>query len=177
MSLVMTVSEREAFLAEVRCGVLAVAEPDGGVIASPVWYDYEPGGNISFFLADPSRKLRAIDHSGRATLTVQDEGDVQGTGRPPRYVTVSGPVVENRPVDLSTDAEEGWASMVRYLGEEGGLRYMERGGESFFHDEPPEAPTEDRLVRLRPERWFTKHYGKAGDKWDEMVGIEGAADL
>ena len=45
-TLTMTRSECQAFLAEVHVGILAVAEPGRGPIASPVWYGYTPGGPI-----------------------------------------------------------------------------------------------------------------------------------
>jgi nitroimidazol reductase NimA-like FMN-containing flavoprotein (pyridoxamine 5'-phosphate oxidase superfamily) len=46
MSVAMTPKEREAFLAAVRVGVLAVAEEGRGPLTVPVWYSYEPGGEI-----------------------------------------------------------------------------------------------------------------------------------
>lgn len=170
----MSTTERELFLAEARNAILSIAEADGGTIASPVWYLYEPGGDITMHLNDPSLKLQALQRAGRATLTVQDEGDVRGTGKPLRYVSVTGPVVEDRPFDLEADGAEIWTTITRYLGEETGQRYVDRGGESYFLGLEISMP---RVVRLRPERWFTRDYGKAGNKWDEIVGVPGASDL
>ena len=45
MSLVMTVEEREAYLADLHVGVVSVAGADGRApLAVPVWYRYEPAG-------------------------------------------------------------------------------------------------------------------------------------
>lgn len=169
----MSVSEREAFLAETRSAVLSIAEPDGGTVASPVWYLYEPGGDITMHLNDPSVKLRALQQSGRATLTVQDEGDILGTGRPPRYVSVTGSVVEDRVFDLDVDGMEIWTAITRYLGMEIGQRYIDKGGESYLVGDSDVAMP--RVIRVRPERWFTRDYGKAGEKWDDIIGVSGAS--
>lgn len=170
----MSTTERELFLAETRNAILSIAEESGGTIASPVWYLYEPGGDITMHLNDPSLKLRALQRAGRATLTVQDEGDIRGSGKPLRYVSVTGSVVEDRPFDLKSDGAEAWTTITRYLGEEAGQRYVDKGAEAYFLGEEASMP---RVVRLRPERWFTRDYGKAGTKWDEIVGVQGAADL
>ena len=39
----MTGEEREAFLADVHVGVLAIDEPGRGPLALPVWYQYDDG--------------------------------------------------------------------------------------------------------------------------------------
>ena len=46
----MTRDEREAFLTEPRVGVLSVASDDDRrpPLTVPIWYDYQPGGNITF---------------------------------------------------------------------------------------------------------------------------------
>jgi hypothetical protein len=170
----MSVSARERFLASNRNGVLSIAEPDGGVVASPVWFLYEPGGDITLHLSDPSLKLTALQRASTATLTVQDEGDITGSGRPPRYVSVTGPVIEDRAFDLEVDGEEIWQSIVKYLGAEIAQRYVDLGGEGYLTGDGPAMP---RVVRIRPRRWFTRDYGNGGEKWDEIVGINGAAQL
>ena len=41
---IMTIQERESFLAEARVGVLGVAAGSGrGTVLVPVWYHYRPG--------------------------------------------------------------------------------------------------------------------------------------
>ncbi len=43
----MTPAEREAFLEEVHIAVVTVADDDGrGPLAIPLWYGYQPGGEI-----------------------------------------------------------------------------------------------------------------------------------
>ena len=51
MDLRMTRAEREAFLADVHVGVLSIAEPGRGPLAAPIWYGYEPGGEIWLMIA------------------------------------------------------------------------------------------------------------------------------
>jgi nitroimidazol reductase NimA-like FMN-containing flavoprotein (pyridoxamine 5'-phosphate oxidase superfamily) len=46
MRLSMTHAERDAFLAGVHVGVLSIPEPGRGPLAAPIWYGYEPGGEI-----------------------------------------------------------------------------------------------------------------------------------
>jgi nitroimidazol reductase NimA-like FMN-containing flavoprotein (pyridoxamine 5'-phosphate oxidase superfamily) len=54
----MTEKERQEFLAEPHIGVLSVASDDRPPLTVPVWYGYEPGGNISFFTGTQGRKAR-----------------------------------------------------------------------------------------------------------------------
>ena len=42
----MTEQEREAFLADLHVGVISIPRPDGPPLTVPIWYDYEPGGDI-----------------------------------------------------------------------------------------------------------------------------------
>ena len=51
----MTRAEREAFLAEVHVAVVAIAEEGRAPLAVPVWYAYEPGGEIRFVTGPNSR--------------------------------------------------------------------------------------------------------------------------
>nr|BFE79553.1 hypothetical protein GCM10020093_021540 [Planobispora longispora] len=82
MTLVMSVAEREAFLAGVHVGVLSVADEAGRApLAVPVWYLYEPGGDIAFITARDSRKLELVRKAGRVSLVAQDEGCPTGTSR------------------------------------------------------------------------------------------------
>ena len=52
----MTKSEREAFLAETRVGIVSIAEAGRGPLTVPVWYHYEPGGVVRFVTGGASRK-------------------------------------------------------------------------------------------------------------------------
>ena len=135
----MTEADREAFLAGVHVGVLAVARDGKGPHALPVWYAYA-GGEV-LIVADPdSVKARLLARAGRATLTVQDETP------PYRYVSVEGPVTlaPSEPGD-GYDLRE---VAIRYLGHEAGTAYAEEN-----------AGMQLTTVRLRPERWTTVDYG------------------
>ena len=46
MSLAMTKQEREAFLADVHVGVISIEEAGRGPLTVPIWYDYQPGGEL-----------------------------------------------------------------------------------------------------------------------------------
>ena len=47
MTLAMTRSEREAFLADVHVGIISIENPGRGPLSVPIWYLYEPGGEIA----------------------------------------------------------------------------------------------------------------------------------
>ncbi len=143
MSLAMTVAEREAFLADVHVGIISVPEADRGTLAVPIWYDYEPGGEVWVITGRESRKGKLISGGTRLSLCAQTER------APYKYVSVEGPVVGIEPTDL----EKHMRPMARrYLGVLGGDQYVEatsadRDGSSI-------------VVRMRPERWLTVDYGK-----------------
>ena len=140
MSLSMSRAEREAFLAEVHVGVLTVSVGDGlGPLATPVWYSYEPGGQVSVTTGGSSRKARAITAAGRFSLCAQDEAP------PFKYVTVEGPAVIE-PAELA----ERIAIARRYLGTE--------AGDAWIAENPD---VDDVMIRLTPEHWHTADFGKA----------------
>ena len=51
--------EREAFLAGVHVGVFTVSDGEHGPIAVPVWYGYEPGGDVLIVTGAASEKARS----------------------------------------------------------------------------------------------------------------------
>jgi PPOX class probable F420-dependent enzyme len=141
LSLSMSRADREAFLAGVHVGVLSIAEPGRGPLAVPIWYGYEPGGELWVLTGRDSRKGRLLAASPRVSLCVQTETP------PYRYVSVEGPVVSVGGADRERDARH---LAHRYLGKELGDRYLEAT-----------AGEEDSiLVRMRPERWLTVDYSK-----------------
>src|SRR5262249_55413944 len=73
MSLAMSRSEREAFLAETRVAIVSIAEAGHGPLTVPVWYRYEPGGDVWFATGATSRKARLLRLAARASLCVQTE--------------------------------------------------------------------------------------------------------
>jgi PPOX class probable F420-dependent enzyme len=141
MSLAMTRAEREAFLAGTHVAVVSIAEAGRGPLTVPIWYVYEPGGEIRFVTGGASRKARLVRAAGRASLCVQEETP------PYRYVSVEGPVTVGRP-DFEHDVR---ATALRYLGQQMGEAYLQ-------------ATAAERegsiLVSLRPERWLSVDYHK-----------------
>jgi nitroimidazol reductase NimA-like FMN-containing flavoprotein (pyridoxamine 5'-phosphate oxidase superfamily) len=139
----MTKEEREAFVADVRIAVVSVAEDGKGPVTAPVWYSYEPGGDIRFVTGRDSVKGKLIAEAGRIGFCVQTETP------PYKYVSIEGPVRIEKP-DFERD-QRGIA--VRYLGERGGEQYIARSGAS---------PDSDGsiVVILTPETWRTVDYGK-----------------
>jgi nitroimidazol reductase NimA-like FMN-containing flavoprotein (pyridoxamine 5'-phosphate oxidase superfamily) len=140
MSFVMTVPEREAFLAEVHIGVLAVARDGRGPLAVPVWYRYEPGGDVGIWMERRSLKYQAIEAAGRLSLVAQTET------APYKYVSVEGPVTStDRPT-----RDEALAIAARYWPESEAVAYVDTalGDDSV-------------LVRVRPERWLSNDQSKS----------------
>ena len=134
----MTKDEREAFLAGVHVGVLAVDEPGRGPLALPIWYLVDEAGDVIVSITRSSLKGRLLEAAGRATLTVQDEAP------PYKYLSVEGPVT------LEPAAGDPVVMAERYLGPELGRWYA---------DENPH--TEDSAyVRLHPEHWRTYDFAK-----------------
>lgn len=142
MSLAMTATEREAFLADLHVAVLSVTEEDGRApLSVPVWYVYEPGGEISFITGGGSRKMALIRAAGRVRLVVQTEQV------PYRYVSVEGAVTTVEPAK----PEERQALAHRYLGPELGEEYLKSTAD---------VAGTMMTVRVRPERWLTRDYEK-----------------
>jgi PPOX class probable F420-dependent enzyme len=134
----MTRAEREEFLADAHVAVLAVERPDGPPLISPVWYGYEPGGDVRISTSDGTIKAGLLRAAGRASLCAQRES------LPYAYVTVEGPVSFG---EISQG--ERLQLAVRYLGEEMGRRYAETT-----------ADVDNVLVTLTPRRWRTTDYAK-----------------
>lgn len=139
----MSEAERQAFLAEVRIGIVSINEPGRGPLTVPVWYDYEPGGEISFVTPTESRKAALLSVGDRMTLCAQDEQ------LPPKYVSVEGTVTAIDPATVEGDVT---AMAVRYLGEEIGAFYVQSTREA--------DPRDEVLVHVRPERWFSADFAK-----------------
>ncbi|GAA3606559.1 pyridoxamine 5'-phosphate oxidase family protein [Nonomuraea rosea] len=91
----LSVSIREAFLAEARIASLAVESGEGRApLNVPVWYDYTPGGEIRFLTDGDSIKAKLIAKAGRFSILVQRTSPTY------RYVSVEGPVVRSGPTTL-----------------------------------------------------------------------------
>ena len=142
----MTEQERQEFLAGPHVAVLSIAREGGRTPhATPVWYAYEPGGDVTFFTGTQgrrSRKAELIGKAGAVSLTVQQEEF------PYRYVTVEGTVVsEDRP----PAAEQVLAVARRYMPEEHAQGFAEA---EFAH-----PSGEFVLFTIRPDRWLSFDFG------------------
>ena len=142
MSLQMSKDEREAFLADLHVGVLSIPDPGRGPLTVPIWYAYEPGGELSVVTGRGSRKGRLLTAAPRVSLVAQTESP------PYQYVSVEGPVVHVGPVDRARDV---LPLAERYLGPELGKQYLAATAE---------GAGEEILIRIRPERWLTVDYQK-----------------
>lgn len=141
VSQVMSVAERECFLSGPRLGVVSIADgEDRGPVSVPIWYVYEPAGELRFITGEDSRKASLIREGGRVALCAHNDDP------PYRYVTVEGPVTAVE----SPVTEKDLAVMAhRYLGSAPAERYLESTtGEGLV------------LVRMRPEHWFSADFGK-----------------
>jgi Pyridoxamine 5'-phosphate oxidase len=139
MSSSMTPSEREAFLAQPRVAILAIAEAERGPLAVLVWYLCEPGGDVRIWTGGASRKARLL-LAGRANLVAQNP-------QPPyQYVSVEGPLTRIEPAQFERDLRP---LAERYLGA-AAERYLARLG-------GPAAGSGDLHVHLTPEHWIARH--------------------
>jgi nitroimidazol reductase NimA-like FMN-containing flavoprotein (pyridoxamine 5'-phosphate oxidase superfamily) len=143
MSLAMTKQEREAFLADVRVGIISIADEGRGPLTVPIWYAYDSGGELRIVTGRTSRKGQLLARTGRFSLCAQAE-------KPPyKYVSVEGAIISIETADLERDVRP---LAHRYLGAKVGDRYVEqiRGA----------SERDSVLVRMRPEQWLTVDYAK-----------------
>lgn len=139
MSTKMTQSEREAFLADLRVGMMAIPETGRGPLTVPVWYGYTPGGDVWLATGRNSRKGKLLQDGVRVSLTVQTED------APYKYVSIEGPVSIS-----DADPEKHERPLAhRYLGKEMGDGYMAANGGG-----------DNIIVSIKPERWLTSDYSK-----------------
>lgn len=142
----MTKDEREAFLAEPQVGVLSVAAEAGRApLTTPIWYRYEPGGDVVVMTSPGSRKNRLIEAAGRFALCVQQQDGVY------KYVSVEGPVVETWPM---TKAER----------HEMAARYLPPGTSEAYTDATEEAHGRNIAIVMRPERWNTSDFSDIAEQ-------------
>ena len=135
MAAKMTKNEREAFLASVHVAVVGIPQEERGPLTVPVWYWYEPGGQIWVETQPDSRKGQLLGIGKRISLCVQDENP------PYAYVSVEGPII-----DIADDDHElhEIPMAIRYLGDKGGRDYI-----------ASLPPSEWKRYIVQPERWLT----------------------
>jgi nitroimidazol reductase NimA-like FMN-containing flavoprotein (pyridoxamine 5'-phosphate oxidase superfamily) len=79
MSFIMTKQEREAFLADVHVGIIGIPEEGRGPLTVPIWYAYDPGGELRIMTGRGSRKGRLLAQAGRFSLCAQTENPPYST--------------------------------------------------------------------------------------------------
>lgn len=141
----MTSAEREQFLASIRVGVLSVSRPGRGPLSTPLWYVYEPGGEIIVVTRPDTRKARLLAVGTMVSFLVQAED------LPPKYVSVEGRVVAVAPANVDRDLR---AIAHKYLGTEVADAYLDATR--------PNGVTNELVIRIKPERWFSRDFGKPG---------------
>ncbi|MGW1544732.1 pyridoxamine 5'-phosphate oxidase family protein [Streptomyces sp. NPDC002309] len=137
----LTRVEREQFLAEPHIAALAVTGEEGRApLSVPIWYQYEPGGDVWILTGLDSRKNQLIGAAGRFTLMVDR---VEPTIR---YVSVEGPVVETVPATVDR---------LREIS----ARYLPAGKVEEYVDFSLKNHGEMVVVTMRPERWVSSDLG------------------
>ena len=135
--------EREKFLAEPHIGALSVLErPDRAPLTVPIWYQYEPGGELWIATEPEARKMRAIRAAGRFGMMVERSAPTV------RYVSVQGPVVRVEPAT----AERSREMAQRYVPAARVEEYLE-------FERTQIGPMV--IVAMRPERWLSADLGPA----------------
>lgn len=138
----MSQAEKMAFLADLHVGVLGLNEhgpEDRGPLTVPIWYDYQPDGELWIITGRTSRKGKLLELGTRLSLAAQTEN------APYCYVSVEGVVTSIE----ATDAETLLAMAVRYLGEEQGAAYA--AGSNLDGQ---------ITVRIQPQRWLAVDYSR-----------------
>ncbi|UUU33131.1 pyridoxamine 5'-phosphate oxidase family protein [Streptomyces sp. CA-210063] len=133
--------EREEFLAEAHVAALAVdAEEGRAPLTVPIWYQYEPGGDVWVMTGLDTRKNQLIQAAGRFTLMIDRlEPTI-------RYVSVEGPVIDTSPATLDHLRE----ISARYLPAEKVDGYVDFASKNHG---------EQVIIRMRPERWVSSDLG------------------
>ena len=144
MSIAMSRAECEEFLTGVHVGIVNVSEPGRGPLAAPVWYQYQPGGDLEFVTGADSRKAKLMEVGTRVSFVVQDES------MPPKYVSLEGPVVAIEKAEVDEHVRP---IARRYLGEQIGDQYVD--GTRGSGEQAPQV-----LVKIRPERWLSADFAK-----------------
>ena len=140
----MSREERESFHADVHVGVIGVDRSGRAPLTVPIWYVYEPAGELWIMIETGSAKQHLLERAGRFSLCVQSESP------PYQFVSVEGHVTSIRPSDKERDERR---MARRYLGEKLGDVYIE-----VSKTDPTNRP--GLIVTMRPESWFSSDFGK-----------------
>ena len=152
--LAMSPSECRALLSEPRIGVIAVERRGRAPMCVPMWYAYDPGGDVCIWTGKTSAKARLMERHGRFSLCVQSEE------RPYRFVAVEGPVSSMESIDFEQHVRP---LVYRYLGVGAGDKYLtDYGG--------PDAFEEDVWIRMTPESWYSEDYSNNSPERSGVTG-------
>lgn len=139
--MVLSLPEREQFLAEPHIGALSVVErPDRAPLTVPIWYHYTPGGELWVHTGLSSRKARAIQSAGRFSLMAQR------TEPTVRYVSVEGPVTRTAPGSRERSREMA-------------ARYLPPDKVADFVEYEQTQLGEHVAIYMRPEHWVSADLG------------------
>lgn len=135
--------ERERFLAEPHIGALAVesGEEDRAPLTVPIWYCYEPGGDLWILTGRDSRKHRAIIAAGRFSLMAERLTPTV------RYVSVEGPL---------TATETGTVEHLREMS----ARYLPADKLEGYVEFASKELGDQVVIRMRPQRWLSADMGE-----------------
>lgn len=138
MSNPLSPDARQKFLAEPHVAVVSIPRgADRAPLCAPVWYGYEPGGELWWITPKPSRKGKLLRLGLPLSFTVMAG---RGNGM---YVSVQGPIVA---LEEPTTPAHQRPLAQRYLGEAAGAQYAEQMT-------PYNA--DSYLIRVRPSSWLT----------------------
>jgi hypothetical protein len=141
----MTQAEREVFLNQPLVAVISIPEPGRGPLTVPVWFYYEPAGDVCIWTGSNSRKGQLLRNATRISICIQEPNP------PYKYISIEGPI-SIEPAQFERDVRP---MALRYFGLDVGEEYLTSIGGSA-------GVVGDILVRLHPERWLTVDYSKLG---------------
>jgi nitroimidazol reductase NimA-like FMN-containing flavoprotein (pyridoxamine 5'-phosphate oxidase superfamily) len=144
----LTAAESAEFLAQPQVGVLSVADEAGDrpPLTVPVWYAYQPGGELSFFTGTQgrsARKTRLLERAGKLSFCVQ-QGEY-----PYKYVTVECTVTK---ADRAPSVERVLEVTSRYLPAE--------VAQGFAEAETTNPTGTFVLFTARPDRWLSVDFAE-----------------
>lgn len=138
MSNPMPATERMRLLAQPHVAIVSIPRgAERAPLCAPIWYGYEPSGEIWWITPKPSRKGKLLREGLNINLTVT-------TGeRSSRYVSVEGSIVA---LETPSMADHQYPLAVRYLGQADGRAYAD--AIANFNDGC-------YLVRVSPRNWLS----------------------
>jgi nitroimidazol reductase NimA-like FMN-containing flavoprotein (pyridoxamine 5'-phosphate oxidase superfamily) len=150
----LTAAESADFLAQPRVGVLSVADVDGDrpPLTVPVWYAYQPGGELTFFTGTQgrtARKTRLLERAGKFSFCVQ-QGEY-----PYKYVTVECTITK---ADRAPAMEQVLEVTSRFLPAD--------AAKGFAEAETGSPTGTFVLFTARPGRWLSVDFAEDGQRDD-----------